>query len=128
MQPYFTKVKALVLQLKQCGIENKEEQLVLTILSKLGLDYSVFVSTFYATKLIAQTWKMPKLVEFMESLTQEQDKLVMMGTIKNSKDQYLVARDSKVDSTSKKKAKKPPKQKRDKNKSLEEPQGSKKNP
>src|SRR5713226_1532835 len=31
---YFTKFKALVLQLKQCGIENKEEQLVLTILSK----------------------------------------------------------------------------------------------
>ena len=45
---------------------------------------------------------MPKLVDFMESLTQEQDKLVMMGTIKNSKDQDLVSRDSKVDSKSKK--------------------------
>ena len=38
----------------------------------------------------------------MESLTQEQDKLVMMGTIKPSKDQALVAGDSKVDSKSKK--------------------------
>ena len=72
---------------------------------------------------------MPSLVYFMESLTQEQDKLViMMGTIKPSKDQALIAGDLKVDSKSKKKAKKPPKKKRDKNKSPEEPQGSKKNP
>src|SRR5712692_4450523 len=70
---------------------------------------------------------MPKLAEFMESLTQEQNKLVMMGTNKPSKDQDLVAGDSRVDSKGKKKAKKPLEQKRDKNKSQEEPQGSKKN-
>ena len=64
---------------------------------------------------------MPKLAEFMESLTQKQDKLVMMDTIKPSKDQALVARDSRVDSKGKKKSKNPPKQKRDKNKSPEEP-------
>ena len=52
LQLYFSKFKALVLQLKQCGIE-KEEQLVLAILSKLGPDYLVFVSTFHATRLIA---------------------------------------------------------------------------
>ena len=69
---------------------------------------------------------MPKLAEFMESLTWEQDKLVVMGTIKHSKDQYLVVRDSMVDSKGKKKAKKPLEQKRDKNKSQEDPQGSKK--
>ena len=86
MQLYFSKFKALVLQLKQCGIENKEEQLVLAIISKHGPYYSVFVSTFHATKLKSQAWKMPTLTEFMESLTQEQDKLVMMGTIKPSKD------------------------------------------
>ena len=63
----------------------------------------------------------------MESLTQEQDKLVMMGTIKPSKDQALVAGDSRVDLKSKKKAKNPPEQKRDKNKSQQDPQGSKKN-
>ena len=55
------------------------------------------------------------------------DKLVMMGTIKPSKDQALVAGDSRVDSESKNKAKNPPDQKRDKNKSPEDPQGSKKN-
>ena len=71
---------------------------------------------------------MPSLADFMESLTQEQDKLVMMGTIKPSKYQALVAGDSRVGSKGKKKAKKPLEQKRDKNKSLEEPQGSKKNP
>ena len=97
------------------------------ILSNLGPDYSVFVSTFHATKLIARAWKMPKLAEFMESLTQEQDKLVMMGTIKPSKDQALVVGDSRVDSKIKKKSKKPPEQKRDKSKSQEEPQGSMKN-
>ena len=53
LQLYFSKFKALVLQLKQCGIEKKDDQLVLAILSKLGPDYSVFVSTFYATKLTA---------------------------------------------------------------------------
>ena len=63
----------------------------------------------------------------MESLTWEQDKLVMMGTIKPSKDQDLVAGDSRVDSKSKKKDKNPPEQKRDKNKSQEDLQGSKKN-
>ena len=62
---------------------------------------------------------MPKLVEFRESLTQEQDKLVMMGTIKPSKDQALVVGDSKVDSKGRNKSnsKKPPEQKRDKSKS-----------
>ena len=34
---------------------------------------------------------MPSLVDFMESLTQEKDKLVHMGTIKSSKYQDIVA-------------------------------------
>ena len=74
----------------------------MAILLKLGPDYSMFVLTFYATKLTARTWKMPSLTDFMESLTQEQDKLVMMGTIKPSKYQALVAGDSRVDSKIKK--------------------------
>ena len=51
----------------------------------------------------------------------------MMGSIKSSKYQDLVARDLKVDSKSKKKDKNPLEQKRDKSKSQEEPLGSKKN-
>ena len=70
LQLCFSKFKALVLQLKQCGIEKKDDQLILAILSKLGPDYLVFCSTFYATKLIARTWKIPSLADFMESLTQ----------------------------------------------------------
>ena len=68
-------------------------------------------------QLTAQAWKMPSLADFMESLTEEQDKLVMMGTIKPSKDQALVARDLRVDSKGKRKYQNPPKKKRDKNKS-----------
>ena len=48
---------------------------------------------------------MPSLVDFMETLTQEQDKLVLMGKLKYYKDQYLVAGDSKVNSKYKKKVK-----------------------
>ena len=128
MQLYFFKFKALVLQLKQCGIKKKNDQLVLAILLKLVPYYSLFVSTLYATKLTSRTWKMPSLADFMESLTQEQDKLVMMGTIKPSKDQALVDGDSRVDSKGKKKAKNPPEQKRDKNKSLEEPKVPRRTP
>ena len=114
---YFTKFTALVLQLKQHGIEKKEERLGLTIISKIGPHYSMFFFTLYPTKLTSRTWNIPNLVEFMESLTQEKDKLVMMGTIKPSKDQDLVAVDSKVYSKIKKKSKNTPEQKRDKNKS-----------
>ena len=59
---------------------------------------------------------MHNLVEIMESLTQDKYKLVMMGTIKRSKDQALFAGYSRVDSKGKKKSKKPPDQKRDKSK------------
>ena len=71
---------------------------------------------------------MSKIAEFMESLTREQDKLVMMGTIKPSKYQALVAGDLRVDSKGKNKSKKPPKKKIDKNKYPQEPQRFKKNP
>ena len=127
LKVYFSKFNALVLQLKQCGIEKKDEQLVLAILSKLGPDYLVFVSTFHATKLKVRNWKIPSLTDFMESLTQKQDKLVLIDTIKPSKDQALVSGDSKVNSKDKKKSKKPLDKKGDKPKSQEESSNSKKN-
>ena len=77
--------------MKQCGIKKKEQNMTLSILSNLGLEYSVFVSTFHLGKLIVRNWRMPTLEDFMESLTREQDKLVQMGTIKSTKDQALVA-------------------------------------
>ena len=52
----------------------------------------MFVSTFHSSKLTTRHWRMPSLDDFMESLTQEKDKLVQIGTIKSSKDQALFAR------------------------------------
>ena len=71
LQVYLLKFKALVLQLKHCGIKKKVEQRVLAILFNLGPHYSVFVSTVYASNSTTQTWKMPSLAYFMEPLNQE---------------------------------------------------------
>ena len=120
LQVYFSKFKSLVLQLKQCGIDKKDEQLILAILLKLGPDYSVFFSTFHASKLTARNWNILSLEDFMESLTQEKDKLVLMGTIKPSKDKALIVGYSKVISKDKKKTKNPPDQKGDNSKSHQE--------
>ena len=62
----------------------------------------------------------------MESLTQKKDNLIMMGTIKPSKDQALVVGYYKVDSKGNKKAKKPPDKNGDKSKYQEESSKSKK--
>ena len=51
IQEFFTKFKSLVLNLKQCGIKKKEDQLILLILSKLGPEFLDFVSTFHFGKL-----------------------------------------------------------------------------
>ena len=58
----------------------------MSILSNLGPDYSVFVSTFHSSKLTIRNWRMLDLEDFMEALTQEQEKMVQMGTIKSNKD------------------------------------------
>jgi hypothetical protein len=49
IQYFFTKFKDLLLQLKACGVDKskEEKQMVLTILSKLGPEFYVFVSTFH---------------------------------------------------------------------------------
>jgi hypothetical protein len=46
--------------------------MVLTVLSKLGLEYLVFVSTFHSARFASgSTWTIPSLEAFIESLTQE---------------------------------------------------------
>ena len=42
LQLYFSKFKSLVLQLKQCGIDKEDGQLVLVIILNLVPEYSVF--------------------------------------------------------------------------------------
>ena len=86
---FFTKFKHIVLLLKECKVEKEDYQLILSILSKLGADYLVFVSTFHPGKLTTPGWKMPSLNAFIESLTSEHDKLVQMGIIISSRDQAL---------------------------------------
>ena len=81
LNDFFTKFKHIVFLLKQCKVEKEDDQLILAILSKLGADYSVFVSTFRAGKLTTLGWKMPTLNAFIESLTNEHDKLVQMEII-----------------------------------------------
>jgi hypothetical protein len=74
LQDFFTKFKDLLLQLKACGVDKskEEKEMVLTILSKLGHEFSLFISTFHLVRFTSgATWKMPSLKEFIESLTQE---------------------------------------------------------
>ena len=70
-------------------MEKEDDQLILAILSKLGDDYSVFVSTFHVGKLTTLGWKMPSLNAFIESLTNKHDKIVQMWIIRSSKYQAL---------------------------------------
>ena len=76
IESFFTKSKSLVLLLKKCGIDKKEDQLILSILSKLGPKYSVFVSTFHATRLVVSNCKISSLCTLFDSRTKEQDKLI----------------------------------------------------
>jgi hypothetical protein len=96
IQYFFTKFKDLLLQLKAFGVDKskEEKQMVLTILSKLGPELSVFLSTFHTVKFSSgATWKMPSLEDFIKSLTQEQTKLINMGTIKGPRAHALTVHD-----------------------------------
>jgi hypothetical protein len=84
IQDFFTKFKSLLLHLKGCGIDKSTQhnQLILSILAKLGPDYVFFVSSFHTNRFTSgATWKMPTLVQFIETLKHEQDKLIKMGII-----------------------------------------------
>jgi 3-dehydroquinate synthase class II len=96
LQDLFTKYKDLLSQLKACRVDKskEEKQMVLTILSKLGPKHSVFVSTFCSVRFTSgSTWKIPSLEDVIESLTQEQSKLINMGKIKGPKVHALTVQD-----------------------------------
>jgi hypothetical protein len=56
LQYFFTKYKDLLSQLKACGVDKskEEKQMVLTILSKLGPELSVFLFTFHSVKFASR--------------------------------------------------------------------------
>jgi hypothetical protein len=96
IQDFFTKFKDLLSQLKSCEVDKlkEEKKMVLIILSKIGPEFSVFVSTFHTIRFSSRaTWKMPSLEEFIESMTQEQTKLINMGTIKGPRVHALIVHD-----------------------------------
>jgi hypothetical protein len=96
IQYFFTKFKDLLSQLKACRVDKskEEKQMVLTILSKLGPEFSMFVSTLHSVRFASgATWKMPSLEDFIESMTQEQTKLINMGKIKGPKAHALTVQD-----------------------------------
>ncbi|KAH9316607.1 hypothetical protein KI387_025234 [Taxus chinensis] len=95
LQAFFSKFVHTRLLLKECKVEKKDSQLILSILSKLGPEYSVFISTFHAMKAtLGSAWKMPSFDSFSSQLIREQDKLIQMGTLK-SKSHALVANKGK---------------------------------
>ena len=76
-------------------VKKDEDQLILSILTKINVDYSVFVSTFQIVRITTPNWKMPTLNAFIQSLISENDKLIQMGIIRSPKDLALVARGDK---------------------------------
>jgi hypothetical protein len=91
LQELLTNFKSLLIELNACGVTKEEEQLILSILSKLGPEYSVFVSSFQASKLTQENWKMPPLNDFIVALNQDQYNLFQMGSINRSNNQALAA-------------------------------------
>ena len=51
IQQFFSKFKSLVMQCNQCRIDKKDEQLMLSLLSKIGPKLSVFIFTFHSWRL-----------------------------------------------------------------------------
>ena len=71
--------------------------MIISIISKLGPEYSVFVSTFHATRIVISDWKIPYLSTLFDSLTKKQDNLINMGSLisSNWKDHTLIVQGSK---------------------------------
>ena len=67
---------------------------MLSILSKLDLEYSVFVSIFHSKMDSFPYWKITSLDSFVDSFIHEKDKLTLIGVIKTSKYQALLVVDS----------------------------------
>ena len=65
LNEFFLKFRNLIYQLKQFKVKKDEYQLILSILTKLNADYSVFVSTFQTVRLTTPNWKMPTLNAFI---------------------------------------------------------------
>jgi hypothetical protein len=88
LQEYLYKHKKFLLHVRACGIDKKDEQLIFSILTKLGPEYFVYPSSFHTIRLtMGSTWKIPFLYEFMDSLIHEKTKLIFLI---HKKDEQLI--------------------------------------
>jgi hypothetical protein len=80
---YLPRFKTLRILCEECKIKMEEEHCIYFILSKLGSEYFVFVSTFYSLReaLGEEAYEKPSLESFFASLILEEDKLVQFGVI-----------------------------------------------
>jgi hypothetical protein len=99
IQDFFNKFKYLILSLGECAIDKstQEKKLILTILSKLGPKYVVYVSNFHSGRcLLGANWKMPTI---------SKTKHIHMGLMKDPKEHALTMHDVKGSSNHKSKKK-----------------------
>jgi hypothetical protein len=56
IQDFFTKFKDLLSQLKASGVDKlkEEKKMVLTIISKIGPEFSIFISTFHTIRFTSE--------------------------------------------------------------------------
>jgi hypothetical protein len=82
IEDYLSKFKTLRLSVQDCKIDPKDDRCIYVILAKLGSEYFVFVSTFYATKeTLGKAYQAPTLQSFCDSMIREQDNLLQLGVI-----------------------------------------------
>jgi hypothetical protein len=67
---------------EECNIKLEQECCIYIILVNLGSAYSMFVSTFYATReALGTAYKNPSLESFFDALIREQDNIVKLGMV-----------------------------------------------
>jgi hypothetical protein len=84
IEDYLSKFKTLKNLCEECKIKIDKDRFIYLTLSKLGIAYFVFVSTFYAMQeALGAAYQKPNLDNFCDVLIREQDKLVQLGVIKH---------------------------------------------
>jgi hypothetical protein len=82
IEDYLSKFKTLKTLCEECNIKIDKDCCIYLILSKIGSEYFVFVSTFYAIQeALGTTYVKPTLENFCDVLIREQDNLVQLGVI-----------------------------------------------
>jgi hypothetical protein len=95
IQDFFTKFKSLLLSLGECGIDKstQEKQLILTILAKLGPEYTVYVSNFhYGGCLLEQIGKCLRWLSSLSLLHKRRQNSYIWASLKIPKHMHSPCR------------------------------------